>query len=647
MITKDFEELKHAGSLPSPTSVGLQILSLTRQPEVSLEELVRVIQVDPALTGQVLRVANSALVSGATATTSVREAAVRLGTRMISQIALGFSVIGGNRGGACPGFDYDGYWMLSLAHGIAAQEFVRRRGAGDPAQAFTCGLLARIGELALASVHSATYAEILRAHGGRDRAARLAAESAAFRMNCDEVTEAVLRDWGLPEGFARAAASFRAIDDLAPADRAQRLLADGLHGALPAAEYLTDPSAATAAAASAAAGRAGLGLDEVDELCEKAGQLLREWGALLGIQVPDAPRPSAFETAPSPPSAPSVSGAPHRQAEPPSAAEVPASDQLLILAVDDDPVSLRLLVHHLRADGHAVITASNGRDALALALARAPHVVMSDWMMPGIDGIDLTRALRRSEAMRNTHVILVTGREEEDRIVEAFNAGVNDYVTKPFKPRVLSARVGAAAWIVRMQERIEEGKQRQRKLVYELELEKRKLKLAAMTDPLTQLPNRRFAMTRLDEEWLHAERAGAALALVMFDIDHFKTVNDGHGHQVGDDVLREVASVLRQHTRGDDVCARIGGEEFLLICRNATARAAAVVGDRVRQAVAALEFPGLGLPITLSAGVAERGPATLGSGQLLRHADDALYDAKARGRNRVVLASGQEFREAG
>lgn len=316
---------------------------------------------------------------------------------------------------------------------------------------------------------------------------------------------------------------------------------------------------------------------------------------------------------------------------------------LRILAVDDEATSLKLLERTLRKAGHEVVTAVNGHDALRIALESHPHAMIADWMMPEMDGIALCKALRRSELGRSVFFLLLTGRGEEDRIVEAFDAGVDDYVTKPFNAKILLARLKGGQRVIELQERVEANRRVVMKQVAEMGLLTRKLRNAAHTDALTDLPNRRHAMARLEAEWAVSNPAsGRPLSAILVDIDHFKHVNDTYGHDVGDLVLKEVAVVLRANTRQGEEAARLGGEEFFVVCSNTDEEQAIVAGERLRTAIERHVISGLGYKgsVTISVGVAQRSSGMANQDALIKAADHAVYAAKAAGRNRVVSYSG-------
>jgi diguanylate cyclase (GGDEF)-like protein len=241
---------------------------------------------------------------------------------------------------------------------------------------------------------------------------------------------------------------------------------------------------------------------------------------------------------------------------------------------------------------------------------------------------------------RQFYVIMLTGSEEDETQVEAFEAGADDYVVKPFRPKLLAARLRACARVIRLQEEVRHDKEELRRYMAELGVANRKLQQAALTDALTGLFNRRYALDHLDREWSAATRTGAPLACLAIDIDHFKRVNDTHGHDVGDDVLRATAGVLRDSLRQSDVVCRLGGEEFVVIAPDTDRERAAVCAERLRAAAEGnvLEAANGKLRVTLSVGVAVRTARTDTPAALLKAADEAVYAAKQGGRNRVCLA---------
>ncbi len=644
MIRPTFEELKATGQLPSPSGVGMRILTLTQDDSHSAEEISRTIMADPALTGRLLKLANSAQAGSSVPVTTVSEATVRLGLSAVKSVALGLSIVSAHRGGACTAFDYERYWSMSLARAVAAQNFSQALRIAVPAEAYVAALLSEIGRLALASVYPQEYGELLSKIAGKPASELSGAERKHFEIDHVEVGAYLLEEWGLPPAFPRAIHLYEQKPEKIAEypDRAASSLARVVRWAQQLASICLEAGSAVDADATGMAvalenmrSDLGLGSDSFQKLCATISNEWVEWGKLLEVPTGRLATPLQIQARAS------------AQSATPASADtiltvMPQSQKaaLRILAVDDDSMSLTLLARTLQKAGHEVQTAANGSEALQIALETSPQVVIADWMMPEMDGLELCRALRRIEVGRNMFFLLLTGRGEEDRIVEAFDAGVDDYVHKPFNPRVLMARIKGGQRVIELQERVESDRKMILKQVAELGLMTRKLRNAALTDVLTELPNRRYAMKRLETDWEASTRSGSPLSLIMIDIDHFKHVNDTFGHDVGDVVLKETAAMLRRTTRQGEEASRLGGEEFLVICLNTSEAQAAICAERLRAAIErnvikTVTYTG---SVTISLGVAQRTPEMTNFDMLLKAADDAVYAAKTSGRNRHISA---------
>ncbi len=329
-------------------------------------------------------------------------------------------------------------------------------------------------------------------------------------------------------------------------------------------------------------------------------------------------------------------------------------DSFKVLVVDDDPMAVKLTSRMLENAGYEVLTAENGVEALRVMAQVGPPLVVTDWMMPEMDGVEFTRAVREHTEIGFVFIVLVTAQNEADRLVEAFEAGVDDYVTKPFNQRELLARLRAGERIVELQHDLDRRQLELHRANAEMQVANarldeanKKLHLMATTDELTGLTNRRAAMALLADQWAAACRHPEPMSCVMLDIDHFKSFNDTHGHAVGDLVLRETAQTLAKTARQEERVCRVGGEEFLVLCPHAKAAEAAVAAERMRKAIEAHVFKAESgdLSVTISLGVAQREEGMAAADDLLRASDDALYAAKEAGRNKVCLA-GQGKRDA-
>ncbi|MEO0650131.1 MAG: diguanylate cyclase [Planctomycetota bacterium] len=624
---REFEELKNSGQLPSPAGVGMRILVLTQQEDCSIDELIETLQADPAMTGRILKLATSAQASGSRPISNLRDAAMRLGLRQVQAVALGFSLIANNREGSCPAFDYDRYWSRSLARAIAATKLVNPDGPIDSADCFTTGLLCSVGELALASTHPTEYAEILERVGKDPNLSLRQLENEQFRIDHSEVSAALFDEWGLPERFSEA---ILALDtDGSEVEKEILMLASILRDANAIADYCIDGNRADPrniqlmAALSERLGRDGEG---ITTLCNEVVADWVEWGDNLDLPTSDfADRFDGDKLEQ------------HLLGQPGDDLD----GKVRILAVDDDPLTLKILARQLKDAGHTVEVARNGREALALTLKQRPQLIVTDWNMPDLDGLEFCRALRRSRFGRRIYVLLLTGNGDEERVVEGFDAGVDDYITKPFNPRVLLARLRAGIRLIKLQEQVERDQELQVKNAMQLTRLNRQLKEAANTDFLTKLPNRRCAMMHLERSWAHSGDEQLPLSVLMLDIDHFKGVNDTYGHDIGDVVLQETARTIRQALRRQDLAARIGGEEFLIICPNVDESRAKQIAERVRSSVEKnhIKVSDFDRNVTVSMGVATRTVNVADIDHLLRIADEAVYVSKQNGRNQVNVGT--------
>jgi two-component system, cell cycle response regulator len=313
----------------------------------------------------------------------------------------------------------------------------------------------------------------------------------------------------------------------------------------------------------------------------------------------------------------------------PAKSEVDAAGRdFKVLVADDSRVYRKLVEHSLSDKRYALLFAKNGSEAIALFSEHQPSIVITDWMMPDLSGIELCEHIRKQSRQPYTYLIILTGNTEKDKLVAGLAAGADDYLTKPFHREELLARVGVGRRIVELHR--------------QLEAKNLLLEELALTDPLTGLPNRRAI-----EDWATRVRNGAlrhgfSFLVVLADLDHFKAVNDTYGHDAGDSVLKRFSEILKTNSRRSDICGRIGGEEFLFILTHTTQENAMVVIERVRRELEAtkFDFAGGSLTVTASfglAGLEATEPAEFN--QLVIQADVALYAAKRTGRNRIEIAA--------
>ena len=627
---KKLDNIAISGELPSPKGVALAILEMCRRDDTTAAEIARIAQTDPALAGRLIRQANSAAAGNGRPVASVTEAIVRLGLSTVRNLAMGFSLVDQYQNGPCEGFDYLAFWSHSLLMGLAMQKFCAMTHAGTADELFACGLLSRIGCLALATTHPVEYSKLLRHNEPGRRLTEL--EQEHLQTNHNELSAALLTAWGLPGALVEPIYHHEDPDGsgFSPGSRPHQLvhlfyLAKCVADLGVSAESERNSRTAELLLLG---GKIGLNAEELGATIDELVRDWREWGELL--KVPASALPSFAQMSALHAPRPEESGSPAA---------------LRVLLVDDDATTRTMLEGVLGgALGHSVICASNGREALAVAVEALPQIVITDWMMPGMSGLELSRALRNTEWGQTIYLIMLTSVESEDEISEAFEAGVDDFLTKPVNIRTLRARLRAAWHYVQLLEAWERDRAQLKQFAAELAISNRRLEHAAMTDLLTSLPNRRSGMTSLAKAWSAASRSGQALSVMVLDVDHFKRVNDTHGHAVGDTVLREVAQALQRSARKDDSVCRLGGEEFLMICQNAELKAALMAAERLRRMIEGLRInAGDGVfQVSISIGIASREAAMSDADDLVNAADRALYRAKETGRNRsCVYIQGQ------
>jgi len=263
-----------------------------------------------------------------------------------------------------------------------------------------------------------------------------------------------------------------------------------------------------------------------------------------------------------------------------------------VLVADDSAVSRKLVEFALSGKQYSLVFAKSGRETLDLVAEHRPALVIVDWIMPDLTGLEICQHIRSKLQASYTYIILLTGKSEKESVVEGLAAGADDYLTKPFHHEELIARVGVGLRIIGLQR--------------EIEAKNLLLKELALTDALTTLPNRRAIEDWATRQLSGAARYGFSFWVALADLDHFKTVNDTYGHDAGDNVLKTFSEILKSNSRQSDICGRIGGEEFLLVLTHTTEENATRVIDRVRTELETTQFnfDGNSLKVTASFGLA-------------------------------------------
>lgn len=296
-----------------------------------------------------------------------------------------------------------------------------------------------------------------------------------------------------------------------------------------------------------------------------------------------------------------------------------------ILLADDDLVSRRVLQANLTRWGYQVVTAGDGAEAWELLQAEnPPRVAILDWMMPSMDGLEVCRRVRQLRRDHYTYILLLTGKDRKENVIEGMEAGADDYLTKPFNSTELKVRLHAGIRILDLETQLIAARE--------------ELRDQATHDSLTRLWNRQAILDILHRELNRARREGSDIALIMADLDHFKLINDRYGHAAGDEVLKESARRFLSAVRPYDSVGRIGGEEFLIIVPGSDSENAVKQAERLRRRLSEnfIRVAGRDVRITVSLGVCSAAEMSeLEPEALVRAADTALYAAKNSGRDCV------------
>jgi diguanylate cyclase (GGDEF)-like protein/PAS domain S-box-containing protein len=497
-------------------------MRLTQLEDITNQQLAQAIKADPALSGQLIKIANTRKNIQSRSIASVLDAVSVLGFKSIRQHVLGLSLMQEHRNGRCAAFDYPHFWAHSLLTAITAKNLILHSGIGSEEEAFILGLLCNVGSLALATVYPTEYAHLLISVAKDERANLTALESAEFGFDHHELTRAMLADWGMPELFQEVVQFYEnpLESGIEETTRKGRLLF-----ALHIASYFSRLCLTQEAQRRKIAGqlilvttRYGVEMDALTRLGNQSLQECQEWSALCGVIQPN-PVEIWLDTA---------------------SLDVPDNDDYLnystatfyklrILLVDDDRAILLLLKTLLEKAGHTVNTARSGIEGLACIDSFKPQLIITDWMMPQMDGIEFCRALRKNPAWRSIYVFIMTAQEGEDRLVEAFEAGANDYMTKPLRPKLLVARLRAAQRVVQLQEEVDFDRQQLHQFADELvnfnhRLRKSDMSMRAILDNspyLTWLKDTEGRYLKVNDKYLKycgKQNAGQVIGKTDFDL---------------------------------------------------------------------------------------------------------------------------------
>ncbi len=597
-------------TLPSPNSVALQLMRLVDRRDVGVFEVCRVAKADPVLVGKAVQLANSALYAGLRPTAAIEDAVMRIGVAALARLAVGLSLVHVH-GTQFGGVELEPYWRRSLARALVLQQLARRRHALPVSEAFSLGLLAEIGQLGMLA---ALGPEAL---GDAQTGSRQLLDQQRRRWGFDqaEVSAALLQTWNfpqrlwlslLPQGHTQQDHSeLAAMVDLARA----------LAAALDRRNALRElPGLWT--------GALRLGLDEAAllQLVEQLRGDFADLAAILQLQLSHQQARQEFDSLRESLGTP----VPDDHGQP-----------AVVLLAGAQASAREDLRRALLDAGMTVLVEPDLGAGFERARSSLPEAVVLGADELPMEAVELCRQLREHEGPRLYLLLLGDSLGAED-LLRALRAGANDVLPAAAPADMVAAKLRPGVRVVRLIN----GLERERALAHgrqrELASLNARLREAAYSDELTGLPNRRALDEFVARAWEDALARGRPLSCVLLDLDHFKLVNDTHGHDVGDRVLRSVARELQRHGRSDDLLARWGGEELVLVCPGVEPHAAAALAERMRAAVQELRED---LPaVTLSGGVAQASASEPDAvGAMLRAADRALLRAKREGRNRIVV----------
>jgi len=447
-LLEKFDKFKSSGLLPSPKGPALAVVNLTQQEDVRNDQLAHVMQADPALVARLLKLANACRVPGSRPILAVQESITVLGLNAVRGLALGFSLMRSQPSKKCDGFDYAAFWSRNLARATAMQSLTAQSRVMQSDEAFCLGLLSQVGELGLASLFPQDYARVLTEEKAVGTTL-LQMEQQAFQFDHAELSAALLSDWGFPDNLVDLVRNYEQAnaDSLSAGTRPERLLLTLMLAGKIATICLTPVNDRRALMANLLLLGAQLAMeaDELMTLCDNVVRDWTDWCRLLAVPTHELPPFADLMNAPAPPVLKHGAG--------PS--KVTSHAGFRVLLVDDSPVMRDFLKEVLVEAGYTCDEAENGRIGLERAQADPPpDLMIVDWAMPEMDGITMIRKLRESRAGRGIYILLLTAMDRDELLVEAFAAGVDDFLGKPPKPNVLLSRMLAAQRVVGLNQEI-------------------------------------------------------------------------------------------------------------------------------------------------------------------------------------------------
>jgi two-component system cell cycle response regulator len=454
-----FEQLKINVQLPSPKGVALAVLALSRREDVTLGEIALTVQSDPALSGRLIRLANSAS-RISRPVVSIQDAVARQGVTAVCQLALGFSLLDQHRDGRCDAFDYPKYWSHSLLMGLAMQALAAHGRVGDSSELFICGLLAQIGQLALATVYPREYSAVRAAWQAAPTQDLAFHERALLGTDHVELGAAMMADWGIPGAFTRPLALYEGPDHVPHALDAR---SNSLMLMLRLAHRLADIGLADAGQRPSLtrawlkrATELGIPADQAGGFIDDVVAEWHDWGTLLQIQTEPLP---------------SFSGLAHED----EVAVEDASSLRIVVADSNEFTRRKTMALLAEGGGHTVYPASDGQAALARVLEVSPDVVIAHCDLQQLDGPSLCQTLREADEGRGIYILLMDDHHNVSHSIRAYASGADGYVTSTISAKALHTRLVAAQRQARLNNALKQDRAQLRRLAAELELANRRL----------------------------------------------------------------------------------------------------------------------------------------------------------------------------
>jgi diguanylate cyclase (GGDEF)-like protein len=376
--------------------------------------------------------------------------------------------------------------------------------------------------------------------------------------------------------------------------------------------------------------------------CNEIARQWLEWSKLLQLDTVELPSFEALDSVRSNTPEPKMLSSVNKSGNAAVSCEE-AIPEIRAMSITSDPDSREPLRSAFNEMDIKIFEYSGLDGFMEHILDLQPQILVLDMEDNGVRAVRLIQTLRASQLGRGIFILLLLPSGDVEHIA-AIEAGADDFLTKSTGTKVLQARLRAAKRIVLLQQELEREREELQHFTAELAISNRSLQEAALTDALTGLPNRRYALERMQQEWAASLRNARSLACMVIDLDNFKQINDVYGHDVGDMTLRLVSEALRRVLRGQDVICRTGGDEFLVICPETSEEEALICGERLRKEIDRLTVDNEDdvLRLTISVGAAVRDETMSSANDLVKKADRAVFRAKRLGRNQVESESSVE-----